>query len=77
MPLALVGLLITGEGGAIEITRVALPVAPSLLVAVMLILEFPAADGIPEITPVEVLIVSPIGNPSAPKLVGALVAVMV
>ena len=49
-----------------DINRVALPVAPSLLVAVMLILEFPAVVGIPEITPVEVLKDSPLGNPSAP-----------
>ena len=66
MPLALAGLLIKGTGGVMDINRVALPVAPSLLVAVMLILEFPAVVGIPEITPVEVLKDSPLGNPSAP-----------
>ncbi len=65
MPLALEGLLITGIAGANDIKRVALPVAPSLLVADRLILEFPVVVGIPEITPVEVLIDSPIGNPSA------------
>ena len=53
-----------------------LPVPPALL-AVTVALEVPATVGVPDITPVVLLMVSPDGNPVAPKLVGELVAVMV
>ena len=45
--------------------------------AVKVTLNTPSAVGVPEITPVPVLSVSPGGNPVAPKTVGLLLAVMV
>ena len=44
------------------------------LVAEMLTVEVPAAEGVPEINPVEVLRVRPAGNPVAPNEVGLLLA---
>jgi len=72
-----VALVIAGAGveGAIVSDRVALPVPP-LFVALSVTVEVPAAVGVPEIKPVEVLIVTPAGNPVAPYLVGELVAVI-
>jgi hypothetical protein len=63
----------------IVITRVAVAVLqePAPLLAVMVTLVVPAAVGVPEITPVLVLMVSPAGSPVALKLVGLLVAVIV
>ena len=55
----------TGVAGATVRVRVALPVPP-LLVALSVTLDVPAADGVPEITPVVVLTVSPAGSPLAP-----------
>jgi hypothetical protein len=55
--------------------KVAVPVPPAL-VALKLMLEVPAADGVPEMSPVTVLIESPAGKPVALKLVGLLVAVI-
>ena len=64
----------------IVITRVAVAVlqvpAPLLAVMVTLVVRF-ACVGVPEITPVVVLTVSPAGSGLAPKLVGLLVAVIV
>ena len=51
------------------------PVPPAL-VAVMVALKVPAADGVPEMMPLLTLTVSPAGKPVAPKLVGELVAVI-
>ena len=56
--------------------KVAEPVPPAL-VALSVTLEVPAAAGVPEITPVVVLMESPAGNPVALKLVGLLLAVIV
>ena len=50
-------------------------VAP--LLAVMVTLVVPAVVGVPEITPVLVLTISPAGRGLALKLVGLLVAVIV
>ena len=49
---------------------------PPALVAVMLAVKVPVTNGVPEITPVPVLTVSPDGKPVALKLVGVLVAVI-
>jgi len=63
----------------IVITKVALAVLQGVapLLAVMVTLDVPAVVGVPEITPVLVLTVSPAGRPIALKLVGLLVAVIV
>ena len=78
-PVAQVGLseLIVGLA-LIVITKVALVVLQGLapLLAVMVTLDVPAVVGVPEITPVLVLTVSPAGRPIALKLVGLLVAVI-
>jgi hypothetical protein len=60
---------------AIVKVNVAVPVPP-LFVALMVTLEVPATVGVPEIRPVEELMVRPAGKPEAPKLVGELVAVI-
>ena len=71
--------LMVGSGltGAAAIARVrrALPV-PVLFVALIDTGVVPAALGVPEMTPVEVLTDSPPGSPVAPKLVGELLAVI-
>ena len=68
--------MITGAGGVVTVrVKVALPVPP-LLVALSVTVETAAPVGVPEINPVAVFTVSPAGNPAAPKLVGALVAVI-
>ena len=56
-------------------TSVADPLPPALL-ALMVTELVPVADGVPEITPVEVLTLNPVGSPVALKLVELLVAVM-
>ena len=56
---------------------VALLQEPAPFRAVMVTLVVPAAVGVPEITPVLVLTLSPAGNGLAVKLVGLLVAVIV
>jgi hypothetical protein len=71
-------LVITGAPGRAALTvsaRDALPVPP-LFVALNVTVEVPAAVGVPEIRPEAVFTVRPAGNPVAPKLVGALVAVI-
>jgi hypothetical protein len=55
--------------------RVAVPM-PALLVALIVTGKLPPAVGVPEITPVDVLIERPAGSPDAPKLVGELLAVI-
>ena len=49
---------------------------PHVLVALTIVLEVPAADGVPEIIPKDVSTVSPGGRLEAPKLVGLFVAVI-
>jgi len=72
------GLVITG-GLPIVITRVAVAVLQGVapLLALMVTLVVPAVVGVPEITPVLVLILRPAGSGLALKLVGLLVAVIV
>ena len=53
----------------------AVPV-PLALVALIVTASDPAVVGVPEMTPVVVLIESPAGRPDAPKLVGLLLAVI-
>jgi hypothetical protein len=74
VPLAVVPLVITGAALAIVSVRAAVPV-PVLLVALKLTFEVPATVGLPEIKPVVVFTVRPVGRPEAPKLVGELLAV--
>ena len=64
-------------GSALVVSiRDALPVPP-LLVALNITLEVPTGPvGVPEINPEAAFTVRPAGNPDAPKLVGALVAVI-
>jgi hypothetical protein len=57
-------------------TSVADPV-PAELLALIVTFDVPAAVGVPEITPLVVLIDNPAGKPVALKLVGLLPAVMV
>jgi hypothetical protein len=63
----------------IVITRVAVAVLQGVapLLAVMVTLVVPPVVGVPEITPVLVLTVRPLGSGLAVKLVGLLVAVIV
>jgi hypothetical protein len=65
VPLALVVLVIAGGATAIVTVRVALPVPPAF-VALSVTVEVPAAVGVPEITPVAVFTIRPVGNPVAP-----------
>ena len=75
VPLALVGLVMTGAAGLIVSDKLVLPVPPAF-VALMVTLGLPAAVGVPEMTPVEVLTVRPAGKFVAPKLVGEFDAVI-
>jgi hypothetical protein len=63
----------------IVITKVAVAVLQGVapLLALMVTLVVPAVVGVPEITPVLVLILRPAGSGLALKLVGLLVAVIV
>jgi hypothetical protein len=65
VPLALVALLMTGAAMETVSVRVALPVPPALI-ALRVTEDVAAAVGVPEITPVAVLIDSPAGSPVAP-----------
>jgi hypothetical protein len=66
VPEAVVALVITGVGGGLMVmVRVALPVPPAL-VARMVTVKVPAVVGVPEICPVEVFTVKPVGNGVAP-----------
>jgi hypothetical protein len=64
-----------GGAGLMVSVRVALPVPP-LLLALRVTVDVPAALAVPEIKPVDVLTVKPVGKPDAPKLVGELDAVI-
>jgi hypothetical protein len=57
-------------------TSVADPV-PAELAALIVTFDVPAAVGVPEMTPLVVLIDNPAGKPVALKLVGLLLAVIV
>jgi hypothetical protein len=65
-PLAVLALVIVGTGlaAAIVIVKVAEPV-PVPFVALIVTLLVPAAEGVPEITPVLVLTLRPAGRPVA------------
>ena len=67
--------MITGSAGATVNVNDLLPVPPEF-VALNVTVEIPTAVGVPEINPVEELTDKPAGSPVAPKLVGALVAVI-
>ena len=70
--------MITGAAGnGLLIVRLNVNVpAPPAFVADRVTLEVPAVVGVPEISPVTVLILSPADRPVALKLVGLLVAVI-
>ncbi len=65
VPLAVVALVMTGFAMAIVSVRVALPV-PVPFVALSVTLDVPAALGVPEMRPVVVLTLNPVGSPVAP-----------
>ena len=70
----------TGGGGLIVKVNVALPVPPALVALLVTLYGLPVSvptAGVPEITPVLVFTVRPAGRPTASKLDGLLVAVMV
>ena len=67
--------MITGGTAATVKFKSTVPVPP-LFVALSVTLKFPATVGVPEIKPDVVFTVRPAGNPDAPKLVGALLAVI-
>ena len=74
--MAVRALVITGGDTLMVRTSVAVPV-PFALVAPIRTFVFAAAVGVPETTPVAVLMDRPAGNGEAPKLVGEFVAVIV
>ena len=70
----------TGVAGLIVRVRVALPVPPALVALMLTLYGLPVSvptAGVPEITPVLVFTVRPAGRPTASKLEGLLVAVIV
>jgi hypothetical protein len=66
----------TGAGGLTVSVRVLVPVPPAL-VALKVMVEVATVVGVPEMTPVVVFTLNPVGNPVALKLVGILFAVIV
>ena len=68
----MVALVIDGAAVAIVSVSVALPL-PVPFVALKVTFDVPAAAGVPEIKPVLVFTLKPVGRPVAPKLVGELV----
>ena len=60
----MVALEITGGGAPTVNVRVALAV-PEILVAPKVTVDVPTPEGVPEITPVDVLMDKPAGNPVA------------
>ena len=76
-PEAVVELVMTGADSEMVKVTILLPVSRPALVAVTVELYVPSEVGVPEMTPVLVLTLSPGGKPEAPKLVGELVAAMV
>ena len=69
-------LVMTGVAGVIVSTKVAVPVPPALL-ALMVTLVVPTEVGVPDMRPLAALTLKPAGRPTALKLVGPLLAVMV
>ena len=67
--------MITGGPSVVEIVSAWLPV-PVPLVAVTVALKLPIKKVVPEIKPVLVFTVMPVGKPLAPKLLGPLVPVI-
>ena len=65
MPVAVLLLDITGAEGLIVIVNVFVPVPPALI-ALIVTFDVPLDVGVPLITPVEVLILNPVGKPVAP-----------
>ena len=68
--------MIMGAGTSIINVKSMLPV-PLVFEALKVTVNVPDAAGVPEITPVVVLMLRPAGKPLALKLVGELMAVMV
>ena len=75
MPLAVAALVITGAWGRIVISNERLPV-PLPLDAEIVDAKSPDCVGVPLIIPVEESTDIPAGRPTAPKLVGARLAVI-
>jgi hypothetical protein len=78
VPVAVPALEITGAAGKLALIvmlKVLVPVPPAL-VALSVTLVVAAVVGVPEISPVVVLTVSPAGNPVALKEVGLFEAVI-
>ena len=76
MPFAVVALVMTGGGGLTTVrVSVALPVPPAL-VALRVTVYVPAVVGVPEINPVLVFTLKPVGRPIAPQVVIAWSAVI-
>ena len=76
-PVAVNALVITGVGGLIVSTSVAVPVPPAFVALKLTEKGLPVfVVGVPEIRPVPVLTDSPAGKPVALKLVGLFVAVI-
>jgi hypothetical protein len=75
VPDAVPALVITGAAGLTVKLKVFVPVPPAF-VALKVTLVVAAAVGVPEISPVVVLMVSPAGNPVALKEVGLFEAVI-
>ena len=74
-PLVELALVMTGAESDIVNTTPWLPVLVAL-VAVTVALNTPSTVGAPEIIPLPALTLNPGGKPDAPKLLGALVAVI-
>jgi hypothetical protein len=77
VPLAAAALVITGEAGMIVKVTPRVPAMGLAFDAVTVALNVPPEVGVPEITPVDVLMLKPGGNPEAPNEVGLLLAVTV
>jgi hypothetical protein len=68
-------MMIPDGAGAMVSVRVAVP-DPAAFVALTVTVDVPAAVGVPEMRPVPLFTDRPVGNPVAPKPVGAFVAVI-
>lgn len=77
VPLTAVPLVITGMAGKIVNVTVFVPGVGFALDALTVAIKVPVDVGVPVMTPVPAITLSPGGKPVALKLVGVLVAVMV
>lgn len=77
MPDAAAPLVMTGEAGMMVKVTPRMPAVGFAFDAVTVALNVPPDVGVPEITPVDVLMPKPGGNPLAPNEVGLLLAVTV